>query len=391
MTMDMHSSGRVATGGADAFVRMWQLEGTSVDFLSTLKYHDGPVNCVRFSPDGTKLCSAGEDGVIVLWTRDTTNTQVNGAFVDDDLADNKERWKVLRHFGASTQGIYSISWSPSSQHIVSGSLDNSVAIWDARESSSRDKIEELMNHHHFVQGVAWDPLGQYIASSSSDKSCTLWKKGGGANIIRGTFGKGEMLKLRYLPEEMYTRFGGTLPDEKKSQNKDDQAGNVDNGNNAKEAPTKKRTRNIPMFLDENVNSFFRRLEWSPDGNLLFAPCGIFGTTLKNDVPLYTTYIMSRTNLTEPVAHIPSAGKASVAVRCNPLLYKLPQGSDWTKSIFGLPYQIIFAVGTLDSVIIYSSLALRPLLVLKDIHYAPITDLAWSLISSLIFFLLFYSF
>jgi WD40 repeat protein len=65
--------------------------------LSTLKLHTKPLNCVRFSPDGTKLCSSGDDGLLILWELDTAPPQTTG-LVDEDLVDNKERWRTVRSF-----------------------------------------------------------------------------------------------------------------------------------------------------------------------------------------------------------------------------------------------------------------------------------------------------
>lgn len=36
-----------------------------------------------------------------------------------------------------------------------------------------------------------------------------------------------------------------------------------------------KLKETKMFYDENVNTFFRRPCWSPDGNLVFLPCGVY--------------------------------------------------------------------------------------------------------------------
>ena len=38
--------------------------------------------------------------------------------------------------------------------------------------------------------------------------------------------------------------------------------------------------------------------------------------------------------------------------------------------------MIFAVGTLDSILVYDTETVRPLIVIGNIHYATITDIAW---------------
>lgn len=38
-------------------------------FLASLERHSGAVNVARFSPDGSMLATAGDDGGILLWKR----------------------------------------------------------------------------------------------------------------------------------------------------------------------------------------------------------------------------------------------------------------------------------------------------------------------------------
>ena len=72
-----------------------------------------------------------------------------------------------------------------------------------------------------------------------------------------------------------------------------------------------------------------------------------------------------------------------------MLYKLPDSvpkenkseesiaTDTPESPEGLPYRSVFAVLTLDSVLIYDTHHLRPLCIARGLHYAGLTDCTWS--------------
>ena len=81
---------------------------------------------------------------------------------------------------------------------------------------------------------------------------------------------------------------------------------------------------------------------------------------------------------------------SVVVRPNPVLFKLPesaiseskenqspQGPRASHSSSGLPYRSIFAVLTLDSILIYDTHHSSPLSIVRGLHYAGLTDCTWS--------------
>ena len=44
--------------------------------------------------------------------------------------------------------------------------------------------------------------------------------------------------------------------------------------------------------------------------------------------------------------------------------------------FSLPYRVVFAVATEDSVMLYDSQQTLPLLFLSNIHYHTLSDLSW---------------
>lgn len=45
-------------------------------------------------------------------------------------------------------------------------------------------------------------------------------------------------------------------------------------------------------------------------------------------------------------------------------------------VFRLPYRLVFAVATLNSLYIYDTQSDGPVAILAGLHYAAITDLAW---------------
>lgn len=76
----------------------------------------------------------------------------------------------------------------------------------------------------------------------------------------------------------------------------------------------------------------------------------------------------------PVASFPLEEKDyAIVVRFCPVLFSLTEKS----TLFtGLPYKYIWAVGTKQSILIYSSTSATPIAVFAYHHYSMIHDLAW---------------
>ena len=52
-----------------------------------------------------------------------------------------------------------------------------------------------------------------------------------------------------------------------------------------------------------------------------------------------------------------------------------------KSVFDLPYRMVYAVATLDSVYLYDTQQEGPICMFGNLHYAPFTDLTWCVLES----------
>lgn len=132
-----------------------------------------------------------------------------------------------------------------------------------------------------------------------------------------------------------------------------------------------------FFHDDTLQTFFRRLCFTPDGKLLLTPAGVAdydGCTH----PLNTTYVFSRYGFRQPAIVLPCPDQYTVAVRCCPILYRLrPHDEEKNPPVVPLPYRMIFAVATKSSVYFYDTQQKQPFALISNIHYTRLTDITWS--------------
>ncbi len=67
----------------------------------------------------------------------------------------------------------SVAFSKDEKHIISGSRDNSIKIWE-RETGS--EIQTLKGHSDTVTSVAFSKDDKYIISGSWDNSIKIWER-----------------------------------------------------------------------------------------------------------------------------------------------------------------------------------------------------------------------
>ncbi|CAL5212263.1 unnamed protein product [Lathyrus oleraceus] len=169
---------RFATGGGDHKVRIWNMKCVSNDktkvessqkLLATLRDHFGSVNCVRWAKHGRYVASGSDDQVILIHERKPgSGTTEFGSGEPPDI----ENWKVAMTLRGHTADVVDLNWSPDDSTLASGSLDNTIHIWNMRNGIC---TTVLRGHSSLVKGVAWDPIGSFIASQSDDKTVIIWK------------------------------------------------------------------------------------------------------------------------------------------------------------------------------------------------------------------------
>lgn len=332
---------RLASAGVDTAVRIWKVEKgpdgkAIVEFLSNLARHTKAVNVVRFSPTGEILASGGDDAVILLWKVNDNKEPEQIAFQDEDEAQlNKENWTVVKTLRGHLEDVYDICWATDGNLMASASVDNTAIIWDV---SKGQKISIFNEHKSYVQGVTWDPLGQYVATLSCDRVLRVYST--------------QKKRVAFNVSKMLSGIGA-----------------------------EGEARSYRMFHDDSMKSFFRRLSFTPDGSLLLTPAGCVesGENVMN-----TTYVFSRKNLKRPIAHLPCPSKATLAVRCCPVYFELRPVVEAdhglrepAMELMSLPYRMVFAVASEDSVLLYDTQQPFPFGYVSNIHYHTLSDISWS--------------
>ncbi|KAI9002474.1 WD40-repeat-containing domain protein [Hyaloraphidium curvatum] len=132
--------------------------------LSALTGHDAAVLVVRWSPDGKRLATGGDDRAVMLWERDDEAVEFGGPR-------NEEGYRVVKVLRGHDSDVVDLAWSVDGDLLATCSLDRSVVVWDAR---GHEIIRRFHGHEGHVKGVAFDPLGTYLASCADDKTMRIW-------------------------------------------------------------------------------------------------------------------------------------------------------------------------------------------------------------------------
>lgn len=146
------------------------LQGPPFKYEKGLKEHSNFVNCVRYSPDGSRFISVSSDKAGILY--DGTTAAVIGKL---DAA------------GGHAGSIYSVAWSADGTRVVTSGGDKTVRIWDV--SAGGDKFPCVGTFalgkgvEDMQEAVAW-PAPELIVSLSLDGTLNYLKPGEAEPVAR---------------------------------------------------------------------------------------------------------------------------------------------------------------------------------------------------------------
>jgi WD40 repeat protein len=168
--------GPIDTNGMpEVRARVW--DATSGQELVALVGHSGGVFNSSWSPDGTRIVTAGAvDGTARIW----------------DAATGEELFTFTGH----SAGVTYAMWSPDGETIASGSYDGSIKIWDAATGQViRDLYPE--SHKTGVLGPRWSPDGERLAAYSLDGIGSIWDATTGEELVQFTGHTGDVWALAW--------------------------------------------------------------------------------------------------------------------------------------------------------------------------------------------------
>jgi guanine nucleotide-binding protein subunit beta-2-like 1 protein len=147
----------IVSAGWDKLVKVWDL--SSCKLLTNLVGHDGYINCVTVSPDGSLCASGGKDGVAMLW----------------DLHEMKKLSTL-----EAEDTIHALCFSPSKYWLCAATA-GFVKIWDLE---SKRLIQQLRPDFP-PQGkkavpiqcvsLAWSADGSTLFAGYTDNKIRVWE------------------------------------------------------------------------------------------------------------------------------------------------------------------------------------------------------------------------
>jgi WD40 repeat protein len=136
-----------ARGEASATVRVWDVASGQV--LATLTGHQGPVVVSRFSPDGSRLVTLGNDKLIRVIDTGT--------------------WTVARTLELKVWPM-SAAFSPDGRRLAVGCADGVGVVWNVEEG---EQVGLLTRHQGETPVIEYSPDGRLILTGG-DQTASLW-------------------------------------------------------------------------------------------------------------------------------------------------------------------------------------------------------------------------
>lgn len=193
------SHNRIATGGGDGKVRIWNSSALFVSskldpassgnntnkklgsfrkgggyessdasdneqqqpqidrLLSVIGAHSGSVLTLRFSMSGKVLASAGDDAHVLLFMQSSSKClSTSGNLMSEDHGDNLEHWTRIRICRGHNLDVVGLAWAPDDSHLVSCSLDSDapICVWKMNHLSSEPgqdgEIQRQQSHNSMI-------------------------------------------------------------------------------------------------------------------------------------------------------------------------------------------------------------------------------------------------
>lgn len=192
----------VVSASIDRTIRIWST-ATKQQIGQPLQWMTGELLFACFSPNGENIIAASWDSSVTIWDVATGHLIIRKSFqkdriwfpvtsavyspdgkqiastdyhyiriwntpIENEIGTEEKEWILTGH----TDMVWSVSFSPDGNKIVSASADKTIIIWDA--TTGEQIGQPLKGHTNTVRSASFSPDGKCIVSASSDGTVRIW-------------------------------------------------------------------------------------------------------------------------------------------------------------------------------------------------------------------------
>ena len=167
----------VASSSKDGTVRVWKTtDGAEVQQFTG---HNAPVLSIAFTPNGKQIASGGADRRILLWSVDPTeNLTKRVENVVKELRGDPLPMKPFHSFVGHQGTVQDVSFSLDGTRLVTSANDNQVHVWSVPAQSANltsKPIQTLRGHGGWVRACCFSADGMQVFSGGDDRSWKTWR------------------------------------------------------------------------------------------------------------------------------------------------------------------------------------------------------------------------
>lgn len=196
--MSWNSSFTFSSGSKDRSIKTFDLRNQHSEIFSIPRAHSAEVCGLKWSPDGTRLASGGNDNRVSVWSGETLTSECTfsghtgairalgwyphkrgilisgGGYSDKSLRVWNMACNEMTSCILTCSQICNVAFSNSSQDFVTshGYPHNHLILWKFPSLTATEKLD---GHSSRVLYMAASPDGQSICTGSADETIKLWR------------------------------------------------------------------------------------------------------------------------------------------------------------------------------------------------------------------------
>ena len=191
----VNKTGEWLAFGSSALGQLLVWEWQSESYILKQQGHFDASNAISYSPDGTRVVTASDDGKLKLWDLSSgfcivTFTEHTSGITACEFAkrgnvlftaslDGSVRaWDLVRYrnfrvfTGKTRMSFSSLAVDPSGEVVCAGSLDSTeIIVWSVQTGQL---LDELAGHEAPISSLSFSPNGAVLATASWDHTVRLW-------------------------------------------------------------------------------------------------------------------------------------------------------------------------------------------------------------------------